>query len=168
MRILLPLLLAFLPILGSVDAQGATCLTRSEARQKYKHSYLYWSGGPKGQRCWSDRRRDRRVWIVPAKAMAAVPPEIPKEPVHVEPVLQWQPQWSWVFSEIYQREIDEPFSTFPPGTEPDVWPVPERTSANNSDVIVVLMSGALALIFGVMFVRWHSSRVRITRGTYDH
>jgi len=100
--------------------------------------------------------------------MAAVPPEIPKEPVHVEPVLQWQPQWSWVFSEIYQREIDEPFSTFPPGTEPDVWPVPERTSANNSDVIVVLMSGALALIFGVMFVRWHSSRVRITRGTYDH
>lgn len=163
----LSLLLAFLPILGSVTAEGATaCLSRSEARQVWPRAYLYWSGGPKGQRCWSNKR-GKRVWIVPAKVMAAVPP-MPSEPVHIEPVLQWQPQWSWVFSEIYQREIDEPFTTFPPGTEPDVWPVLAQPAANHGELLMVLASGMVALIFGIMFVRWHSRRIRLTRGPDDY
>jgi len=78
-------------------------MTRSEARQVYKHRYLYWSGGPNGQRCWSDRRRDRRIVFVPVKAMAHEPPA-PPAPLEIStdavadmmPPLKVSPiEWRW-------------------------------------------------------------------------
>ena len=33
------------------EAQNA-CLSKSEARRAVPGAYLYWRGGPKGQRCW--------------------------------------------------------------------------------------------------------------------
>ena len=149
------------------EAHGAkSCLTRSEARAAYPRAYLYWSGGPRGQRCWSDRRGRRRV--VSSRALtvlAAVPPTPTQETTHIEPVLAWQPQWSWVSENAFMRVVpptELPYSTFPPGEEPDVWPLLEPPQ-NTSGSVLVLMCGAMAAVFGLMFVRWHSSRIRITR-----
>jgi len=98
---LLFLLLAILPTLADgADVQRPTCMNRSEARKAWPRAYLYWSGGPRGQRCWSNRRHNRRIVFVPVKAMAAEPPEpleiLPEAVRLFMPPLQISPiEWRW-------------------------------------------------------------------------
>jgi hypothetical protein len=149
----------------SSQAHGAkSCLSHAEAKRVYKGAYLYWSGGPKGQRCWSNQRGKQKV--VPARALivrAEVPREIAKEPIHVEPTLQWQPQWDWIFQDALFKPVESGtiYSTFS-GEEPEVWPALPPPEDNRGGLIIVMTCGAMAMVFGVMFVRWHSTRVRIT------
>jgi hypothetical protein len=58
------------------------------------------------------------------------------------------------------------YSTFP-GEPPDVWPELPPVASGGS-MAAVLMSGAAALLFGIMLVRWQSARIRITRRRDDY
>jgi len=148
----------------SADVNAKACLTRNEARALYPRAYLYWSGGSRGQRCWSNRRGRRhvvpgRAWIV----QASVPPK-EQEIEHIEPALMWQPQWSWVFEAVNSRaQAEEPFTTWPPGTEPDVWPSLENPPSNTPGTVLVVLCGIAAFMFGTALTRWHSRRIRISR-----
>ena len=59
------------------------------------------------------------------------------------------------------RTIIPIFSTFPPGAEPDVWPRLDEP-ANRGGIVVVVMSGLLAMALGLALWRWRLGRVRIT------
>jgi len=95
------LLLALLPLLASTDAQGATCLTRNEARKVYRDTHLYWSVGQNG-RCWGNSLAAARAM---AKGNAPKPrPLLPvvRAPLAVPdvsdlmPRLQISPiEWRW-------------------------------------------------------------------------
>jgi len=106
MRTLLSILLAFLPILASVEAQGATCLTRYEARKAYRNTHLYWSVGPRG-RCWGNSLMAARAMakgveirrrpLLPVAVVVPDPLEIlPDAVADIMPPLTVSPiEWRW-------------------------------------------------------------------------
>ena len=100
----LPLLLLLVTILPTLadgaDVQGPTCMSRNEARKVWPRAYLYWSGGSRGQRCWSNRRGGRGIIFVPTKVQAAVPPEpLDIPPDAVADMMPWLKvpliEWRW-------------------------------------------------------------------------
>ena len=72
------------------------------------------------------------------------------------------PRWAWVAeARAAARDEDLPYSTFAPGTEPDVWPrLPEPVNA--AGMVIIVMAGLLAAAFGLGLWRWRLGRVRIT------
>jgi hypothetical protein len=168
---------------GTLEAADASkaCPTRQEARQAYgPRAYLYWYGGPNGQRCWSDRRGRRQARItvadpvVPPAAPAApparivLPPERVVLPYGLTPPYMSEavprsildtPQWAWVADARAALQDDERgpiFTTFP-RDEPEVWPVVEQRSGT------MIAMFAILLIAGAMLWRWNRSRIRWTR-----
>ena len=169
---------------GTLEAADASkaCPTRQEARLAYgPKAYLYWSGGPNGQRCWGDRRLRRQGRAVapernipaPAAVAPAVAPAPPAPPAPV--VLPYgltppymseavprsildTPQWAWVAearAALHEGERGPIFTTFP-NREPDVWPVVEQRSGT------MIAMFAILLIAGAMLWRWNRSRIRWT------
>jgi hypothetical protein len=93
--------------------------------------------------------------------MASLPPK-KQETIHIEPELYWSPEWSWVFDVVRDNPLTfDGYSTFPPGEEPDVWPVLPPPSRNDGVGIVVACAAA-AMVFGTMLHRWRMTRIRIT------
>lgn len=101
--LLLPLLVSLLGIFCSTGAEGATCLTRSEARKVYRKSHLYWSVGP-GGRCWGNSLMAARAMAKgveikrkPAVVIAPDPLEVlPDAVADMMPPLKVAPiEWRW-------------------------------------------------------------------------
>lgn len=163
---------------GTLEAADASkaCPTRQEARQAHgPKAYLYWSGGPNGQRCWSDRRVRRqnrsvapeRIVQPPAPAALAAAPApvvlpyglVPPHMAEVVPrsILD-TPQWAWVAearAALHEGERGPIFTTFP-NREPDVWPMVEQRSGT------MIAMFAILLIAGAVLWRWDRSRIRWT------
>jgi len=138
-------------------------MTRSEARAVYPRAYLYWSSGPKGQRCWSNKRGKQRGVL--ARAPLAQAPAVVKaqETIPAEKPLPYRPQWEWVFDTVaHPAEPPEEFSTFPPGEEPDVWPRLEIEPAHKNGMVLIVTLSAMALVLGIWLQKWRSRRLRIT------
>jgi hypothetical protein len=126
MRAVLLSIALLLPV--STDA-APQCLSRSEARALWPRTYLHWRTID-GRRCWAARGRR-----VPAAAPMASPDAspvprlyVPAELVpHIEPppaaaAPELDGPWKTI-QELRAEATDAvPFSTFPPGGEPDVWP----------------------------------------------
>lgn len=176
--------LAMLVLLGgtleAADASKA-CATRQEARRAYgPKAYLYWSGGPGGQRCWSDRRGRRQSRAVaPERNNQSSASGVPVAAIPIQPpppvVLPYglvppyiaeavprsildTPQWAWVADARAALHDDDRypiFTTFP-NREPDVWPVVEQRSGE------MIAMFAILLIAGALLWRWNRSRIRWT------
>jgi hypothetical protein len=167
-------------LLGLGIASGATeaaerCLTRSEARALYRTSYLYWRGQG-GKRCWTSSRRGGRAEPHRPSRQAVVVPRLPPPPPLILPAglmppllaevesrsILDSPRWAWIAdARAAAHDDDLPYSSFAPGTEPDTWPrLPEP--ANAAGMVVVVMSGLLAMAFGLGLWRWRLGRVRLT------
>lgn len=157
--------MTMLLLLSCCEAHASrSCMSHSEARQAYPRAYLYWSGGGRGQRCWSNRRGRHRV--IPARALV-VQASVPKaqEALPAEPKPKpYQPQWGWVFDVVANPLdlSDEYYSTFPPGEEPDVWPRLETAQVNKDGTVMLVTLSAMTLVLAIMFQRWRARRIRIT------
>ena len=159
-------------ILTTYETQASkACQTRQEARQTWPKAYLYWSGGPNGQRCWSDRRgrrqAHRKELAVPVEQPAAAPGLIviphglvPPLWAEVQPrsILD-TPQWAWVADARAYAGDERPFTTFE-GREPDVWPIVEPAVAGSASLVAVLLCGMAAFICGLLGWRWNRERIR--------
>jgi len=69
------------------------------------------------------------------------------------------PQWQWLAAArgaerpLDELPVDAIFSTFPPGTEPDAWPLlPPREGAVWSDPLAWLVAGLMLLVFVLLFI----------------
>lgn len=140
----------------------------------YRGAYLYWhTEGSK--RCWSNRRVGRamlgparRAVLDPDPTPAPPPPALVMPaglmPPHlIEPAPRTildSPRWAWVAdARAAAHEDDVPYSTFAPGTEPDIWPRIERPMPA---VVITLLIGQIALLLALLLWRWHAARLRMT------
>lgn len=161
---------------AAANLASKTCKTRQEARAAYPRAYLYWAGGPNGQRCWSNQRGRRQNRIAAPDRVAQLPaPAIPTPPAPAPVVLPYglvppyiaeaaprsildTPQWAWVADARAALHDDDRypiFTTFP-NREPDVWPVVEQRSGE------MIAMFAILLIAGALLWRWNRSRIRWT------
>lgn len=175
---------------GGATKAADKCMTRAEAKTMYRGAYLYWHRQG-GKRCWSNRRGGRAsmphrpprqrqaartdvLQTVGATASARLPPMPPMAappevaglmpPWWLQPVAVLDaPRLAWV---AQARAVDadfEPgptFTTFD-GPQPDVWPRLDEP-ASTGGIVVVVMSGFLAMALGLVLWRRQLGRVRIT------
>jgi hypothetical protein len=126
------LAIGLLLLLAAPAVAAPQCLSRSEARKVWPTQYLNWRMVER-RRCWTSRRRAASSRRAPAAAPVDHPPMVPRLYVPAELVPHIEPPpaaaapeldgpWKTI-QELRAEATDAvPFSTFPPGGEPDVWP----------------------------------------------
>jgi len=96
---------------------------------------------------------------VPVELPGLMPPH-QDTPAHLEE----NPRWSWITeARAAERDVvpEIVYSTFD-GEPPDVWPTlpVSPASTTSGGFFIVVLSAVLAMVFGMMFARWHQRRLR--------
>ena len=157
---------------GIVRADGpgnepSACYSYKEAKARWQGAYLTWRRDDRQWICWAPKGRHVSHETAPPPRQRVAHVRRPVEDVEpVEPSLAVDPDllaWVWQEASLGEPEPFRPmspmgvYSTFPPGEEPDVWPVHHKKSPGLLvPAIVALMlaflAGSLATVIAAVGV----------------